>query len=1476
MKNLRKLVLLVLLLSFNLIVWSQHTTSDYSYTDRCTLQKKDEPDKIPSPAPARKLDKVLNNGTKSRASMSFSDWNSYNGSSLVQKLKQTTDYQNQLKSLFDFNESYGSNIFSNSNVEAVAREMYNISIAHDGTYNSGMYGLVCYLHTATYHNFFQESITLNENSLYWYRLACESFTQNSHLFEISTEAISILDEFLIMVDQPDVRHRPRIIELLKDVMRNVVTNKNWKGITDDRLMRSYATMANRIYFLMFRGVQPADDRYVEALKDDSEFYNLIYKIATDEEIKNNDELNFLQDNSVGEMARAASIKDFVPLVDHHLAEFSKAYPRLHVNWLKSVEAINKYCDCSKFNLCENLEALRAEINQKLFPHTWKFDNGKMLIKTSLSYEHVEPLYYAAKQVEAQMYRVLQTDQAVLNDPNETLNMVVYGTLEEYKAYQTFLNNLSTDNGGMYIERDATFYTYERTPAQSTYSLEELFRHEYTHYLQGRYIENGFWGSTDFFKNDRLTWFEEGMAEFMAGSTSSDGIKYRKSMMRNVASDGDDRLPVNKTIGAGYSSGFKFYRYAYIIWLYLYHNDMATMRELMNYIKADNITAFDARVNSLKNSSSFQQKIDAFIDESLTKSDQWWTPTTPYLPDDDLNVGQLTDIEKEFKSISGINEIEVVSDAEQSIGRFGIKGKLQGGQFNQKLDQLIKTLNDDEYINNFDYLVGYYKNVSGTTADFYITGSLKDKTISDTPECSFVVESSTGLVGQAIKLRSTSRGYIKGFKWETSNGVFTDSATAETEVKFMAPGKYDISLTISGNDGKSYTHTIENALDIYAPSSLDYCEVNTNNDYAHIEQVSLGAIDNNNDIFHDNGYADYTHIASKISKGKNINLSVDVSYSVEDTHINAWVDWNQDGSFDTSEQIMHSNGLNPLTSDFMIPEDAPEGLTRLRIRYALRKDLDACEYNSYVGETHDYSLIVEGTAPEDTEAPTAPAELSTTAIDAKSISLAWHASTDNVGVKGYTIFVNGEINANTTHTNYRLENLLPETSYTIYVQAYDANNNRSGNSNSLAATTLEDLDTTAPSIPENLVLVEKASTWMEIKWDTSTDNVKVEGYTIFVNGEKMADSTSPNCKLENLLPETSYVIYIKAYDAKNNTSDISISLTAVTDKEPDTTAPTQPENLVLIDKSSSWLEIKWDASTDNVAVKAYQIWLNQNLFDTSSTNTFLLDGLTSGTEYTIHIVALDESSNESSPSTPLVVSTDAETSSYCDLKSNSQTYEWIKGVFMANLSNRSEKSAYSDFTDIVSTVRAGEQTWITIEPGFRPNEPYTEYLVVWIDWNKNNSFEDEEIILNQSGNRAMGSWFTVPETFYGSTRMRIALQYGSKPNSCGEIQGGEVEDYTIGTSGTKRVKTEMAESFIPDVKQTFTAYPNPTHGKITLEIPEQFNNASIRLINNLGVTVLNTQAITSREVLNLNGLSSGNYFIIISNDTGVIKKQIIIN
>ncbi|MCP3774029.1 glycosyl hydrolase family 18 protein [Paenibacillus sp. MZ04-78.2] len=76
---------------------------------------------------------------------------------------------------------------------------------------------------------------------------------------------------------------------------------------------------------------------------------------------------------------------------------------------------------------------------------------------------------------------------------------------------------------------------------------------------------------------------------------------------------------------------------------------------------------------------------------------------------------------------------------------------------------------------------------------------------------------------------------------------------------------------------------------------------------------------------------------------------------------------------------------------------------------------------------------------DTQAPTAPANLVSTGKTATSVSLSWNASTDNVGVTGYTVAY-GSSQVNVTGTSTTIQSLKPNTSYTFSVTAKDAAGN----------------------------------------------------------------------------------------------------------------------------------------------------------------------------------------------------------------------------------------------------------------------------------------------------------------------------------------------------------------------------------------------------------------------------------------------------
>ncbi|WP_081756939.1 fibronectin type III domain-containing protein, partial [Gorillibacterium massiliense] len=98
-----------------------------------------------------------------------------------------------------------------------------------------------------------------------------------------------------------------------------------------------------------------------------------------------------------------------------------------------------------------------------------------------------------------------------------------------------------------------------------------------------------------------------------------------------------------------------------------------------------------------------------------------------------------------------------------------------------------------------------------------------------------------------------------------------------------------------------------------------------------------------------------------------------------------------------------------------------------------------------------SVSVKTLDSNDKTAPTAPTGL--TVVPAiTTASLSWTASTDNIGVAGYTIFKNGVLTDTTTKTSYIVSGLAGKTTYTFTVKAFDDAGNLSAASNAVTVTT----------------------------------------------------------------------------------------------------------------------------------------------------------------------------------------------------------------------------------------------------------------------------------------------------------------------------------------------------------------------------------------------------------------------------------------
>ncbi|MGM0497234.1 MAG: S8 family serine peptidase, partial [Bacteroidota bacterium] len=95
---------------------------------------------------------------------------------------------------------------------------------------------------------------------------------------------------------------------------------------------------------------------------------------------------------------------------------------------------------------------------------------------------------------------------------------------------------------------------------------------------------------------------------------------------------------------------------------------------------------------------------------------------------------------------------------------------------------------------------------------------------------------------------------------------------------------------------------------------------------------------------------------------------------------------------------------------------------------------------------------------------------------------------------------------------------------------------------------DDEDTEAPTAPENLEASNIEETSLDLSWDASTDNVGVDHYTIYQNGNSIGTTDNTSYNVTGLSAATTYTFTVKAEDAAGNVSDPSNEVEATTEEE----------------------------------------------------------------------------------------------------------------------------------------------------------------------------------------------------------------------------------------------------------------------------------------------------------------------------------------
>lgn len=747
----------------------------------------------------------------------FKELNALSYSDLIKTIKSIK--YGDVPELFQFNnDSY--EFYKNENrVQALIDALTNIGQTYTKEDDQGIETVVEFLRSAFYLGYYNQQLKyLNTREFQNRCIPAIKAIENNPNFGLGTKTqdkvVENLGSFIgNTICNPETVNG--VIKIFDQYDSNLVaySKENSKGRAIYALMKG---IDYQIVNVDLYGTAPKDtifygkiDGYIGALERVALLGN---RLTSDNK--------WFAENGIYFTGRMGNLRNDPRISQKALTDAMMIYPYLSSLYYTAAERLDENFDGKNSNgVAIDLEALKELGKEKYLSKNYTFDNGTFVVRAGdkVSEEKIKRLYWAANEVKAQYHRVVGNDKPLeAGNPDDILKVVIYNSPEEYEM-NLKLYGYETDNGGMYIEGIGTFFTYERTPEESRYTLEELFRHEYTHYLQARYVVPGMWNEGEFYKDGALTWYEEGTAEFFAGATRTGGILPRQSVASYLDQDEASRLSLKQLLYSRYGT-WDFYHYGFAFSNYMYNKNVEMLQRMTSYIKKNNAEDYKKYIKELSEDSNLNKEYQKYIDDLLANYDNL---TVPLVSDDYTKSHpekSNNEIVNEIDSVLDLNNITTEINKSMYFNTFNIQGTFVGGKatnedadwktMNKNLDEVLKKLENSSW-SGYKTLTAYftdYKVNSDGNYEFKVNfhGLSTDTKVNvenKLPIADGEVDA-TGVTNEAVKFNGEKSrdedGTIKEYLWDFGDG--TTSKEVKGTHNYEKEGVYKVTLKVTDDKG----------------------------------------------------------------------------------------------------------------------------------------------------------------------------------------------------------------------------------------------------------------------------------------------------------------------------------------------------------------------------------------------------------------------------------------------------------------------------------------------------------------------------------------------------------------------------------------------------------------------------------------------------------------------------------------------------